>query len=315
MALGVIIMAGGIGKRMKSERVKVLHNLLGKPVLFYVVERAKSLNPDEIVVVYGKKGMEIKGMFSGIRYAYQEVPMGTGDAVMKALGEIEGFEGEIMVLSGDVPLLTEDTLNKLIQHHRNGGYKSTILTFYPPEPGAYGRIVREGDEVMRIVEARDATDEELQIKEVNSGIYVFHSEYLRKGLTMIDNKNAQGEYYLTDVIQKIREMGGKVGGVPADDPFEVSGINTREELSIVEDVLRKRIIKHFQENGVTFHMPDTIYIETGVSIGEDTEIYPFCYIGGNTRIGRGCTIEPFCYLYDAMVKDGERVKAGKGING
>ena len=315
MALGVIIMAGGVGKRMKSNRVKVLHTILGKPVIFYVVERAKSLNPDEIVLVYGAKGKTMNGMFSGLRYAYQEVPLGTGDAVIKALEQIKGFEGEIIVLSGDVPLLTEVSLRKLLDHHRRGGYHSTILTFYPPEPGAYGRIIRNGDEVIRIVEARDATAEELNVKEVNSGIYVFHSEYLRKGLRMIDNDNAQGEYYLTDVIQKIREMGGRVGGVPAEDPFEVSGINTREELSLVEDALRRRIIKHFQEKGVTFHMPDTIYIEMGVTIGEDTEIYPFCYIGGNTRIGRGCTIEPFCYLYDAMVRDGERVKAGKGING
>ncbi len=314
MKLGVIIMAGGIGKRMKSKKVKVLHEILGKPLLWYVIELAKSILPERIVVVYGKNGEEIKGKFEGIDYAYQEEPLGTGDAVKRGLERLKDFNGDIIVLSGDVILLRKETILKMVNEHTSKNSDCTILTFIPEEPSHYGRIVREKEEILRIVEAKDATEEEKKIREVNSGVYLFKKDKLEENIVKIDNRNAQGEYYLTDVIGKIKEGKGIIRGVICDDPNEVEGINTRMELANIERIIKNRIIKKLQEEGVTFHFPESIYITPDVTIGRDSEIFPFNVLKGKTHLGENCIVEPFCFLNNANIPDGTIVKRGTIID-
>lgn len=314
MKLGVIIMAGGIGKRMKSKKVKVLHTILGKPLIWYVIELARSLSPEKIVVVYGKNGEEIKGRFDGVDYAYQDEPLGTGDAVKRGLEKLKGFDGDILILSGDVILLRKETIIKMIDEHKSKNPECTVLTFIPDKPSHYGRIVRKEDEILRIVEEKDATSDEKKIREVNSGVYIFKKDALKKNISKINNKNAQGEYYLTDVIGKIKESRGSIIGVLCGDPVEVEGINTREELANVEMVIKNRIIKKFQDEGVTFHFPETIYITPGVKIGKDTEIFPYNVLKGDTHLGEGCVVESFCFLNNAKISDGTLVKRGTIID-
>jgi len=315
MGISVIIMAGGIGKRMNSKKVKVLHNILGHPIIYYVFETAKSINPEKIVIVYGKKGAEIKDMFQGEEYAFQEEPRGTGDAVKIGMKKLKNISGDVLILSGDVPLLTKKTIDTLQRYHKDGNYDVTILTFIPEKPDYYGRIVREGNEILKIVEYKDATSEEKKIKEVNSGIYIFKKNTLEMALASIKNENTQGEYYLTDTIEVIKKRGGKIGGVVVEDPKEVSGINTREELIDIIEYKRKKIIKNLMEDGVTIIMPHTVYIEDNVKIGRDTTIYPFNIIMGDTIIGEDSIIESFCYIKDALVKKGQRIPANTIING
>ena len=315
MGISVIIMAGGIGKRMNSKKVKVLHNILGHPLIYYVFETARSINPEKIVVVYGKRGTEIKYMFQDAEYAFQGEPRGTGDAVKIGMSKLKNISGDVLILSGDVPLLTKKTINALQEYHKDGNYDVTILTFIPEDPNYYGRIVKEGNEILKIVEYKDATSEEKRIKEVNSGIYIFKKNALEMALSFIKNNNAQGEYYLTDAIEVIRERGGKIGGIAAEDPKEVSGINTRKELTDIIEYKRKKIIENLMEDGVSIIMPHTVYIEDNVKIGRDTTIYPFNIIMGNTIIGEDSIIEPFCYIKDALVKKGQRIPANTIING
>uniref|UniRef100_A0A7C4UH14 Bifunctional N-acetylglucosamine-1-phosphate uridyltransferase/glucosamine-1-phosphate acetyltransferase n=1 Tax=candidate division WOR-3 bacterium TaxID=2052148 RepID=A0A7C4UH14_UNCW3 len=315
MKLCVVIMAGGIGKRMKSRKVKVLHNILEKPLIYYVVELAKSLSPERVVIVYGKNGEMIKEIFEDVHYAYQEEPLGTGDAVKRGLEKLKDFDGDILILSGDVILLRKETIMELIEEHIKKNADCTILTFKPENPSHYGRIVRDKEEILKIVEARDASPEELEIKEVNSGVYIFKKYALSRNIEKIDNKNAQGEYYLTDVISKIKDDNGKIYGVLCKDPSEVEGINTREELANVERIMLKRLIKKFQDEGVTFHLPETIFLGWDVKIGRDSEIYPFNTIIGKTEIGEGCIVEPFCYLKNAKIPDGTFLRRGTIIEG
>lgn len=314
MKLCVIIMAGGIGKRMKSKKVKVLHTILDKPLLSYVIELAKSISPESIVVVYGKNGENLKNKFASVNFAYQEEPLGTGDAVKRGLERLKDFNGDVLVLSGDVILLSKETILKMINEHTSKNSDCTILTFFPEDPSHYGRIVRKGDEILRIVEAKDATDEERKIREVNSGVYIFKKDKLEENIVKIDNKNAQGEYYLTDVIGKIKENNGIIRGVICKDPYEVEGINTREELTNIERIIRNRIIKKLQDEGVTFHFPETVYITPDVKIGRDTEIFPFNVLKGYTHLGEGCVVESFCFLNNAKIPDGTLIKRGTIID-
>ncbi len=239
MAFHVIILAGGIGKRMKSKKVKVLHDVMGRPMIMWVIDLAKSIPSKSIVLVYGKKGKELKDKFPGLKYAFQEEPNGTGAAVEIALHEIKDNEGNVIVLSGDTPLLSKESLEKLINYHEKNALNVTIMTFCPINPTGYGRIIRKENEIIEIVEERDASPTQKKIKEVNGGIYVFSIKHLRNALKKITPENAQGEYYLTDVIAIIRNAGGKVSGVITENPVELKGVNTRKDLSEINNFLRK----------------------------------------------------------------------------
>jgi bifunctional UDP-N-acetylglucosamine pyrophosphorylase/glucosamine-1-phosphate N-acetyltransferase len=311
MVFHTIILAGGIGKRMKSEKVKVLHEIMGKPMIKWVIDLAKSIPSKSITIVYGKKGKELKGKFPGIKYALQKEPNGTGAAVNVALNKIEDKEGNLLILSGDIPLLSEETLNDLIEYHKNNNFDVTIMTFCPLNPSGYGKIVRKKDEIIKIVEERDANRAEKKIKEVNGGIYVFSLKYLKKALKQIKPDNAQGEYYLTDAIAIIRKDGGKIGGFKNKNALELKGVNTRKDLSDINNILRKKKIESLQNEGVTILMPDTVFIELQVRIGKDTIIYPNTVLRGNTVIGVNCVIEPFVHLKNKKIPRGTTIKSGK----
>lgn len=242
MPFHIAILAGGIGKRMKSKKVKVLHELMGKSMITWVIDLAKSISPKSIILVYGKKGEELKDKFPGIKYAFQEEPNGTGAAAGVALKEIKDKEGNIIILSGDTPLLSKESLEKLINYHEKNALNVTIMTFCPENPTGYGRIIRKEDKIIEIVEERDANPTQKKINEVNGGVYVFSIKHLRDSLKKITPENAQGEYYLTDAIAVIRNAGGKIGGLKTKKPMELKGVNTREDLSELNNFLREKQI-------------------------------------------------------------------------
>jgi len=310
MLFHVIILAGGIGKRMKSEKVKVLHEIMGKPMIKWVTDLADSMSPESITLVYGKKGEELRDKFPGFKYAFQEKPTGTGAAVKIALEEIKDKEGNVIILSGDTPLLSKESLINLTKYHKKNNCHVTIMTFCPENRSGYGRVIRKNNEIIKIVEERDATNSQKKTKEVNGGIYVFSLKYLRKALEKIKPNNTQGEYYLTDVIALIRKGGGKIGGFKNENAWELKGVNTRKDLSDIIDTLRIKKIESLQEKGVTILMPDTVFIEPRVEIGKDTIIYPNTVLMGNTLIGSDCIIEPFVYLMNKKIPQGTTVKSG-----
>ncbi len=311
MLFHIVILAGGIGKRMKSKKVKVLHDLMGKPMVKWVIDLAKSISSKSIILVYGEKGEKLKDKFPGIKYAFQKEPNGTGAAVGIALNKIKDKKGNLIVLSGDIPLLSKKSVKNLINYHKKDGYHVTIMTFYPDDPSGYGRVIREEDEITEIVEERDATKSQKKIKEVNGGVYVFSLKHLRSALKKVKPNNAQGEYYLTDVIALIRKDGGKIGGFKNKNALELKGVNSRKDLSEISNILRKKKIEALQEEGVTILMPDTVFIEPQVEIGKDTVIYPHTVIRGNTVIGTDCIIEPFVYLVNKKIPQGTTIKSGK----
>ena len=310
MSLHTIILAAGIGKRMKSKKVKVLHNLMGKPIIEWVVDQAKNISEKSITLVYGKKGESLKNKFPGIKYVLQKNPTGTGAAVAVALKKIKDKKGTAVILSGDIPLLRKQSLLKLLEYHKKNSFDVTMMTFCPKNPKGYGKIIRERNEITKIVEEKDASTRQKKISEVNGGIYVFSIKHLRNALKKVTTDNAQGEYYLTDVVELIRKDGGKVGGFKLKDPLELKGINNRKNLSEAVQILRNRKIEALQEKGVTVILPDTVYIEPTVKIGQDTIIYPNTVLLGNTIIGSDCVIEPFSYLVDKKIPSGTTIKSG-----
>ncbi len=233
--LAVVIMAAGLGKRMKSDLPKVLVPLAGKPLLEYVLDTAKTLTPAEIVVIVGHGREKVIERFGAekITFVTQAPLLGTGHAVAQTESELAGFDGSVLVLSGDAPLITEETLKSLIAHHTSGEATITMLTCDLEDPGSYGRIVRKDGDVIAIVEMKDATDEQKTIREINSGIYLFEKSFLFRALAMIDNDNAQNEYYLTDLVALAVQEGRKVSGIGTENPFEVMGANTMEDLQIL----------------------------------------------------------------------------------
>lgn len=311
MRFHVIILAGGIGKRMKSKKVKVLHEIMGKPMVKWVIDLAKSISSKSIILVYGKKGKELKDKFPGIKYAFQKEPKGTGDAVGVALKKIKEKEGNLIILSGDIPLLSEKSIKNFIKYHEENDFQVTMMTFFPENPHGYGKVIREKDEITGIVEERDATPAQKKIKEVNGGIYAFSLKYLKKTLKNIKPDNAQGEYYLTDAIALIRKNGGKVGGYKNKNAFELKGVNTRKDLSDINGIIRRKKIEDLQKKGITILMPDTVFIEPQVEVGKDTIIYPNTVLRGNTVIGTDCVIEPFVYLMNKKIPPGTTIKSGK----
>jgi bifunctional UDP-N-acetylglucosamine pyrophosphorylase/glucosamine-1-phosphate N-acetyltransferase len=310
MALHTIILAAGIGKRMKSKQVKVLHDLMGKPIIEWVIDQAKSISKESITIVYGKKGKKLKDKFPGIQYALQEEPTGTGAAVAVALKKIKEKKGTVVILSGDIPLIRKKSLAKLLDFHKKNALDVTIMTFCPKDPEGYGRIIRSQNEITKIIEERDASKQQKKIGEVNGGIYVFSIYHLRNAIKKLNTDNAQGEYYLTDVVAIIRENGGKIGGFKTENPLELKGINTRKNLSEAIQILRDRKIESLQKEGVTIMLPETVYIEPNVKVGQDTIIYPNTVLLGNTIIGSDCILEPFVYLIDKKIPSGTTIKSG-----
>lgn len=282
---------------MKSRRVKVLHELGGSPLIAYVCRAAKSLSPDKILVVVGHQAAEvIKAVEAEVgslaEFVTQAQQRGTADAVLSARAQLENRNSLLVILSGDVPLLKAETLEHFIDAHRSSAAVCSILSVRLENPTGYGRIVRDSNEgFARIVEQRDATDEERKLREINSGIYCFDSSKLLAALDRVKPANDQGEFYLTDVAEILMKQGEKVNVYLHGDAREVSGINTRAELAEFENLQRRNTIRKLMlESGVTFLDPSRVYISAAARLGQDCVIYPDVAIEGDTEIGEGCEI-------------------------
>jgi bifunctional UDP-N-acetylglucosamine pyrophosphorylase / glucosamine-1-phosphate N-acetyltransferase len=309
-SLAIIILAAGKGTRMKSDRAKVLHLLLGRPLLDYVLNAAKAVRPEKTVVVIGHQAEQVRQAFDrpGLTFVTQDPQLGTGHAVLQTSRVLSSFPGIILVLSGDVPLLKKETLGKIIRIHRKKKSPVTLLSTRLLQPLGYGRIIRDPQgELERIVEEKDATPEERLIQEVNAGIYCFDSGFLFSALPKLSRKNQQGEYYLTDVIQLARESGHSVSVLLYPQSGEVLGINDRTELARTGLILRRQINEEWMKQGVTLLDPDNTYIENTVKIGPDTTIGPFTVISGRTRIGRHCLVSSQVILENAVLDEGVSV--------
>jgi bifunctional UDP-N-acetylglucosamine pyrophosphorylase / glucosamine-1-phosphate N-acetyltransferase len=299
--LATVIMAGGLGTRMRSETPKHLHPLLGRRVVDWVIEAARELGPDRLVVVTSPETQDaIAG--EGITVALQPEARGTGDAAAAAHPALEGFEGDILVLSGDSPLLTAELLEGLVESHRDGGAAATVLTFEPDRPLPYGRILRDGGgKIEAIVEERDATEEQRRIRELNSSTYVFSAPELWAALNGLRPDNAQGELYLTDSVRVLAQAGKTVAAYKADDPDAPVGINTRADLARAGAVLRDRINEQHMLAGVTLVDPKTTWIDPSVELEPDSVVHPFTVLSGDTRVGRGAEIGPHVVAVDAEI--------------
>jgi bifunctional UDP-N-acetylglucosamine pyrophosphorylase / glucosamine-1-phosphate N-acetyltransferase len=305
--LAAVVMAAGIGTRMKSATPKHLHALLGRRMVDWVVQAARGAGVERLVVVASPQTADL---LEDVEVALQEEPLGTGDAVRSARAALEGFDGDVLVLNGDVPALRPETIRALVDTHREAGAAATVLSFAPADAGAYGRIVRDGDgRLARIVEAADASAEELALGEVNSGIYVFRAEKLWPALERLDPHNAQGELYVTDTLGLLVSDGETCAVQLADDPLEAEGVNTRAELALAASSLRDRINEAHMLAGVTIVDPATTWIEAGVEIEPDVVIQPFTVVRGRVRIEGGAEIGPFAYVRAVSVI-GEGAKIG-----
>ena len=322
--LGAVVMAAGLGTRMRSEIPKYLHPLLGRRMVDWVIEVARELGADPLVVVTAPA---TAGAFDGVSVALQAKPRGTGDAVRSARDAFAARADDVLVLSGDTPAVSPGLLLQLIETHRRAEAAATVLSFEPSEPGAYGRVIRNGDGSLEaIVEARDATSAQLAVREVNSSIYVFRGERLWPVLDRLSPHNAQGELYLTDSIALLAADGARVAVHKGGTSMEVEGVNTRVELAAAGGALRDRINEEHMLAGVTIVDPRSTWIDAEVEIEPDAVIHPFTVLRGATHvrasaevgphvavqdaeIGRGAVVGPFCYLRPGTVL-GAGAKAG-----
>ncbi|HYV05576.1 MAG TPA: bifunctional UDP-N-acetylglucosamine diphosphorylase/glucosamine-1-phosphate N-acetyltransferase GlmU [Blastocatellia bacterium] len=314
----VLILAAGLGTRMKSRRAKVLHQIAGLPIISHIVKAASQLEPDTIITIVGHQAdaveqavraererlLERDGKAPSLEFVLQSEQRGTGHAVIAARATLEGRKGPVVVLAGDVPMIEGSTLGHLADTHVSEQNAVTMLTVRLDEPTGYGRIIRDSEGgFVRSVEQKDATPEELLEREVGVSIYCFDIPTLLDALDHLTTDNAQGEYYLTDVPRIVHEQGKRVGLVPHHDPEEVAGVNTRVELSELERKLRERKLRELMLSGVTIVDPATTYIQTDVEIGPDSVIHPQVIIEGTSRIGTGCTIQSWTRLSNVEVGD------------
>lgn len=296
-SLVVLILAAGLGTRMKSGRAKVLHELGGLPLITYVCRAAQSLDPEKIYVVVGHQANEVERAVKAevgdaAAFVTQTEQRGTGDAVMAAQSQLESSESVVLVLSGDVPLIRAATLKSFVEQHRASKAACSILSVRLENPTGYGRMVRdENDRFLRIVEQKDASPEEQKVKEINSGIYCFDARQLFAALKRVKPSNQQGEYYLTDVPQILLADSENVNVYLHGDAREVSGINTRAELAEFENLMRRGTIRKLMvDTGVTFLDPSHAYVSAEAEVGRDCIIYPGVSIEGKSIIGEGCVI-------------------------
>ena len=308
-------MAAGLGTRMKSSRAKVLHELGGLPLIAYTLRAVQPLEPQSIITIVGYQAEEVeRAVLAEVgelaSFVVQEKQRGTGDAVESARSVLENSESLVLVMNGDVPMIRVETLRKLIEQHNNTGADCSILSVRLDNPTGYGRIIRDTDGHFRkIVEQRDTTEEERQVREINAGIYCFESKPLFDALRKVEPKNDQGEYYLTDVAEIILASGGTVSVYECNDPREVSGINTRAELAEFENLVRRSAIRRLMiESGVTFIDPSHAYVSAAAQIGRDTIIHPNVTIEGKTVIGEGCVIRAGARITNSHLADNVTVK-------
>jgi bifunctional UDP-N-acetylglucosamine pyrophosphorylase / glucosamine-1-phosphate N-acetyltransferase len=317
--VAAIILAAGKGTRMKSKLVKVMHPLGERPLLFWPVQTAKLAGATRIAVVVGHQADRVREYFAAdatISFATQEEQLGTGHAAASARELLDGFTGTVFILCGDVPLLRPETLRAMLAAHEEKRAALTVLTTHLDNPDGYGRVVkRQGGRICRIIEEKDATSEEREITEINSGIYCIEAEFLFRALSGLKNDNAQGEYYLTDIVKAAADENRLCLSFPTSDPDEVMGVNDRLQLATAAAIHRSRINLALMLSGITLIDPATAYIEAGVEVGTDTVIYPNVHLSGKTVIGTDCVIESNVTIRDCRLGSGVTVKAGSVLAG
>lgn len=309
-----IVLAAGKGTRMKSEKSKQVHKILGKEIVLRAVENAKKAGIDDIVAVVGYKKEQVQEVLKDtVEYVVQEEMLGTGHAVMQARKYLEGKKGKVVVLNGDVPILRPETIKKLIEKSNANKEYATLLSAIYENPYGYGRIIRdEGGNVEAIVEEKDANELQKEIKEINAGIYCFDIQELLKALDEIDNDNASGEYYITDVIKIMNDKGLKTGATIVEDNTEILGVNDKVQLEILTRILRLRINAEHMKRGVNIEDTNTTYIYDDVEIGTDTVIHPNTTIKSDVKIGSNCEIGPNAYIREKCRLD-DNVKIGNFV--
>ncbi len=310
--LQVCVLAAGQGKRMRSNQPKVLHKVLGRAMIDYVLHTVEELRPKSIAVVTGHASEQVRahvGQPANLSWVIQDKQLGTGHAV-KQCEEVIRDVRDVLIVCGDTPLLRSDTLSALVDVHRSNDAAVTVLTAKVDEPYGYGRIQRDAKgNVTGIVEEKDASDDERRIAEVSSGIYCVRHDVLFDLLYKIGNRNAQGEYYLPDIVPLALANDQRVDAIAMRDMAEMIGVNNRVQLSEVEDLMQQRIIRDWQMQGVTVEKPDTVRIEATVNLGVDVVIQAGCYLIGSTRVGDGCRVGPNAVLVDAWLDDDVEVFA------
>lgn len=301
-----IILAAGKGTRMKSDLPKVLHKVSGITMLEHVFRSVGAIEPAKNVTVIGHKAELVRDVLDGqSEFVMQTEQLGTGHAVMMAEGQLAGLEGETLVIAGDTPLITGDSLRNLVDFHVNHKNVATILTATADDPFGYGRIIRnQNGEVVKIVEQKDASEFEQQVKEINTGTYVFDNKRLFEALKNINTNNAQGEYYLTDVISIFRQAGEKVGAFVLRDFDESLGVNDRVALATAENVMRRRINKAHMVNGVTFQNPEATYIDIDVKLAPEVVVEANVTLKGQTKVGAESVLTNGSYIVDSIIGEG-----------
>ncbi len=298
--IAAVVLAAGQGTRMKSGLAKVLHPLLGRPMLHFPLAAAEALAPERIVVVVGRDADAVRETFAGrARFAHQEEQLGTGHAVLQAEAELEGFHGDVVVLYGDTPVLSGESLQRMAELKARSGADLVVLSAAVDVPGI---IVRDASgRLSRIVEATDASPEELAIEERNTGVYLLDRDLLWKALAQVDDDNEQGELYLTSVVEILLAEGRRVEVLRLDDDAEGIGVNTRAELARAGAELRRRKLNRLMLEGVSIVDPATTWVDVDVEIGRDTVIEPNCVVQGETRIGESCHLKPGCVIESSVI--------------
>ncbi len=308
MNVSVVILAAGLGKRMKSRTPKVLHEALGKPMLHHVIDAVKSLNPAKIIVVVGNGADEVENRFRAepVSFVLQKKLLGTGDAVVTARKHLKN--GSVLILNGDGPLITTKTLKGLLTKHRRDKNTMSFLSFKDDGLSGYGRVFRdERGKVSRIVEDKHVKDaERAKFQELNGGVYLIESDALQN-MDAIEKNSKSGEYYLTDIVGILSQSTGKLNAYECP-PEDILGVNSRQDLFHVATIMRKRILSNWMNKGVTFIDPNTTIVHTSVSIGRDTVIYPNTHLEGATSIGGNCTIYPGSRINNSSIGDGVVIK-------
>jgi bifunctional UDP-N-acetylglucosamine pyrophosphorylase/glucosamine-1-phosphate N-acetyltransferase len=303
--IATIILAAGKGTRMKSDLVKVLHPLLGLPMLSYPIELSLSgIKAEKTIVVVGHQADRIQEMFKGVRikFAIQKEQLGTGHAVLQAIPFLQSFRDTVLILCGDVPLVKVETLRAFIDTYRKNESTLSVLTAVVENPFGYGRILRNSKGWLeKIVEEKDASKKERMIGEINTGIFCVKASFLMEGLREVGKENAQGEYYLTDLVEIAKKRGLRCSAHIVADPVEVMGINTRVDLAIANEVLQQEKLRNLMLSGVTIVDPKTTYVDRGVEVGKDTVLYPSCHLQGKTKIGERCVIETNSKISDSII--------------
>jgi bifunctional UDP-N-acetylglucosamine pyrophosphorylase/glucosamine-1-phosphate N-acetyltransferase len=316
-ACGVLILAAGKGTRMRSRLCKVLHPVAGRPMIQYVLEAVRSTGLNDVAVVVGHQADDVKQALQGqeVDFVLQEPQLGTGHAVAAAHHLFGGFPGDILILCGDVPLITSETIEGFMKYHGEQGSLLTVMTTYLENPSGYGRIVRTDDKaVTRIVEERDATEDERAISEINTGIYLVDAHLLYRLLEKITPNNAQREYYLTDIVKEAVAESVTVHGYVLEDSSQTVGINTRSELAAVSAQLWNRHRDKLMKYGVTLLDPASVYVDRQVTVGEDTVLHPCVTLSGDTQVGRDCTIESVVTIKDCRIGNHVHILQGSRLD-